>query len=255
MSAGTAIRATGTAALFASALAVVVGVSPVAHPQKPDPSSRGGIHERDGQVHARFDLSNPHTGPFPSDYFTVADAGNDTGRRLNLPYPDCGFYKSDCQDLETVNTLDGFGLQTRISIPFDGPIDPASASSQTVFSIGLPSTFAGGSEGGSIVGINQIVWDSTTVTLHVESDALLEQHQRYALIVTRGVLDTTGKPVQASEAFRHLSPDVPLWYRHQLLEALHAASRLGVKKQDVVAASVYTTQSVTSVMERIRDRI
>ena len=40
-----------------------------------------------------------------------------------------------------------------------------------------------------------------------------------------------------------------------MLEAIHAAAQLGVHEQDVVVASVYTTQSITSVMERIRDQI
>ena len=39
---------------------------------------------------------------------------------MNLPYPDCTVKVSDCEDLDVINTLDGFGLQTRISIPFDG---------------------------------------------------------------------------------------------------------------------------------------
>ena len=31
---------------------------------------------------------------------------------------------------------------------------------------------------GTVVGINQVVWDTFTTTLHVESDALLAQHTR-----------------------------------------------------------------------------
>ena len=73
-----------------------------------------------GAVHALFDLHHPETGPFPSDIFTVADPTHNTGRRVNLPYPDCSVRVSDCEDLDVINTLDGFGLQTRISIPFDG---------------------------------------------------------------------------------------------------------------------------------------
>ena len=45
------------------------------------------------------------------------------------------------------------------------------------------------------------VWDVATNTLHVESDELLDQHTRYALIVTRGVQDAAGQPVEPSEAF------------------------------------------------------
>ena len=82
-------------------------------------SARDQVEKTDGRVHALFDFSTPSRTAFPSDYFTIADVENDTGRRLNLRYPDCSAYQSDCDDLAVVNTLDGFGLQTRISIPFD----------------------------------------------------------------------------------------------------------------------------------------
>ena len=36
---------------------------------------------------AAFDLANPQSGPFPSDRFTVADASQLTGRRVDLPLP------------------------------------------------------------------------------------------------------------------------------------------------------------------------
>jgi hypothetical protein len=61
--------------------------------------------DTDGRVHALFDFTQPETGPFPSDYFSVADNENSTGRRLNLPYPDCAVHVSDCPDLEVVNTV------------------------------------------------------------------------------------------------------------------------------------------------------
>ncbi len=100
---------------------------------------------------------------------------------MNLPYPDCSVRVSDCEDLDVINTLDGFGLQTRISIPFDGAIDPNTVTSETVFLISLGSTLGGKEdETARVVGINQIVWDTFTNTLHVESDELLAQHTRYA---------------------------------------------------------------------------
>ena len=58
------------------------------------------------------------------------------------------------------------------------------------------------------MGINQVVWDPATSTLHAKSDELLDQHTRYALIVTRGVRDETGKPVEASEAFQRFRHDL-----------------------------------------------
>ena len=176
-----------------------------------------------GAVHARFDLDHPDTGPFPSDVFTVADSTHNTGRRGYLPYPDCSVRISDCQDLNVINTLDGFGLQTQLSIPFDGAVDPDSVTSETVFLISLGSTRGG--KGGkedktaTVVGINQTVWDTFTNTLHVESDELLAQHTRYAIIVTNGVRDTAGRPVEASEPFSRFRQTVRGEYKQDLLEA------------------------------------
>jgi hypothetical protein len=71
--------------------------------------------------------------PFPSNRHTVADFGNATFRRVNLPKPDCAVRVSDCQDIDVINTLDGFSTQPRITVPFTGAIDPASVTSDTVF--------------------------------------------------------------------------------------------------------------------------
>ena len=234
-----------------AATAVMALVAAAAASNHQSVSARDQVEETDGRVHALFDLSTPSRTAFPSDYFTIPDAENNTGRRLNLPYPDCTADPSDCDDLAVVNTLDGFGLQTRISIPFDGDIDASTVNGQSVFLIHLPTA----TTGAAVIGINQIVWDVATRTLHVETDALLEQNARYAVIVTRKMLDTTGTPVKATKEFRHLRTDIASWYRDQLLDALAAAAGLGVSEQDIVVASVYTTQSVTSVMERIRDQI
>src|SRR5687767_12918947 len=53
-------------------------------------------------VHALFDLARPETAPFPTDVFTVADNTHNTGRRVNLPYPDCSVRVSDCEDLDVI---------------------------------------------------------------------------------------------------------------------------------------------------------
>jgi hypothetical protein len=71
-------------------------------------------------VRARFDLDDRRGGPFPSDRYTVADTTQNTGLRVNLPKPDCVARPNDCQDLDVINTLDGFNVQPRLSIPFDG---------------------------------------------------------------------------------------------------------------------------------------
>src|SRR5436309_11720809 len=145
-------------------------------------------------VEALFDLSSTVRSPFPSDRFTVFDHDNKTGLPVSLPKPDCAIRSSDCADIDVINTLDGFNLQPRLSIPFSGPIDVSSVSSGTVFLVRLGDVHGGRSR--HVVGINQVVWDPATNTLHAESDEFLDQHTRYLLVVTDGVLDSTGGPVR-----------------------------------------------------------
>jgi Big-like domain-containing protein len=209
-------------------------------------------------VMAGFDLVSPSRGPFPSDVFTVDDPSHNTGLRVALPKPDCAARPIDCADVDVLNTLDGFNLQPRISVSFSGPIDVSTVTSHSVFFVSLGDTLGGG--GGQVVGINQIVWDPATNTLHAESDELLDQHTRYALIVTNGIRDTAGDPVEAGAfgRFRHdlnfgQTKDGALKaYRKSLLDAVAAS---GVNPNAIVTASVFSTQSATAVLEKIRDRI
>src|SRR5262249_61181448 len=70
-------------------------------------------------VQVRFDLSVPQSGPFPADRFTVPDATQLTGLRVDLPTTglDCSAdpRPSDCNDIQVLNTPDGFSLQPRLS--------------------------------------------------------------------------------------------------------------------------------------------
>ena len=69
-------------------------------------SLSGATQEIDtNRVYASFDLSRPEGGPFPSDIFTVEDATQNTGHRVNYPLPDCAARPTDCDDLAMVNTL------------------------------------------------------------------------------------------------------------------------------------------------------
>jgi hypothetical protein len=207
-------------------------------------------------VHALFDLSSPTGSPFPSDRFTVGDPDQNTGRRVTLPMSaGCVAHQSDCEDLGVINTLDGFNMQPRLSIPFDGSIAINSVTNRTVFLISLGDALDPHDSGGQVVGINQVVWDTFTNTLHVASDELLNQHARYALIVTTGVRDASGEPVEASESFRRFRSQVRGEYKQELLDAIHAARRIGVGEDEIVTASVFTTQSSTAVLEQIRDEI
>jgi hypothetical protein len=185
---------------------------------------------------------------FPSDRFTRLDFSQNTFRRVNLAKPaDCASTAAkalQCQDVDVLNTLDGFNIQPRLSIPFSGPIDVASVNSDSVFLISLGSTRGFGSFGHK-VGINQVVWDTATNTLHVESDELLEQHTRYALVVTSRVRDAGGRPV-GTRSKRHADDD------DDDDKIGKSAQRHGVR---IVGASVFTTQSVSSTLQKVHAQV
>ena len=191
-------------------------------------------------VRVLSDARDPHRTLFPSDQFTVLDFTQNTFLRVHLPRPDCRAQPLACEDIDVLNTLDGFNPQPRLTIPFSGAIDVASVTSDTVFLVSLGSTLGGGSAGHK-VGINQIVWDPASLTLHAESDELLEPHTRYLLVVTGGVRDARGHAIVGG-GFDD--------------DAAEALGRTRAHHHDrAVAATVFTTLSTTSVLEKIRDQV
>src|SRR5437867_206169 len=189
--------------------------------------------------------------PFPTNLYTVHDRTQITGLRVDLPKPDCASHPSDCADIDVLDTLDGFNIQPRISIPFSAPIDLSTVSSSTVFLVG---------PNGHVVGINQGVWEPLTNTLHAESDEQLTQDTTYLLVVTRGVRGTDGMPLEATD-FRHdlnfgQTKDLDTKaYRQELLEALPMAMAGGATPNEIAAASLFTTQSIDAVSRQIRAQL
>src|SRR6185295_15718294 len=90
-------------------------------------------HTQRSSTFVRFDLESPEGGLYPSDVWTVPDSSHNTGRRMNLPKPDCSEQPSECHDIDVINSLDGFNPRPWLSIPVSGPINAASATSQSVF--------------------------------------------------------------------------------------------------------------------------
>ena len=183
---------------------------------------------------------------FPTNLDTVPDATQLTGLHVQLPEPNCTTHPSDCADVAELDQLDGFNIQPRLTIPFSGPIDLATVSSSTIFLVGPD---------GSRVGINQLVWEPATNTLFAESDQQLAQHTTYLLVVTTGVHDANGAPLDAT-TFRHdlnygqTKDPVLKAYRKTLLGALPLAD-----PSSIAGASVFTTQSITALGETIRDQL
>ncbi|HET9284133.1 MAG TPA: Ig-like domain-containing protein [Candidatus Angelobacter sp.] len=218
-------------------------------------------------THPVFNLQSTTQSPFPSDRFTVLDSQQRTGLRVNMPLPNCATNPSDCADLTLLNQLDGFNLQPRLSIPFDGAIDPSTANSNTIFLVQIPAGFTGDGDQPvtpNIIGINQVVWDPASLTLFAESDQHLDQRSSYLLVVTTGVHDAAGNSIAAPKSFLDLnaedSSDARLRTYRQALRALIDNGTLhriapGLDKKDIAAASLFTTESATATLESIREQI
>jgi hypothetical protein len=190
--------------------------------------------------------------PFPTNLSTVADSSQVTRLRVNVPLPPCASFPSDCADDAVLNSLDGFNIQPRIRIPFSGPIDVSTVSSSTVFLVG---------PAGHVVGINQPVWEPLTSTLYVESDEQLAEDSTYLLVVTRDIHDANGDPLDTTSFrqdlnFGQTKDPASKAYRKALLDALPLAALGGADPdEDIAAASLFTTQSISALSKKVRDQI
>jgi uncharacterized protein (TIGR03437 family) len=204
-----------------------------------------------GAVTARFEPATPSVGPFPTDYLTVADSAQKTGKRLNLPLTDCGGTISGCSEVALLNQLDGFNLQARINVRFNGAIDPASLRNgiYLLWLDNLLSEEKGIQASGHITAVNQVVYDPATNTVYAKPDEPLDQHRQYAIIVTDGVRDAAGAPVAADPAFQSCIASAASAYCARLASAVNGAAA-SFAPHRIVSASVYTTLGATAFLEQ-----
>jgi len=186
--------------------------------------------------------------PFPTNLDARIDLTQLTGLRVALPKPDCTTHPSDCQDIDVLNTLDGFNVDARVSIPFSGPIDLSTVTPDTVFLVDA---------NGQRTPLDRLVWTPATNTLHGVPHTYLSQHTPYVLVVTDGVKAADGSALDNSSFRESLelgrSHDFEgTLYRLTLLGALHWAH---VPASHIVDASLFTTQSITSLLEKVRRQI
>ena len=177
--------------------ALMLSFALAAWPQFPALADRGqnGKDQKDG-VQPLFGLTTPPDGPFPCDRFTKRDEAQNTCEQVDLPIPDCTNASSKCFETRQLNLLDGFNTRPRISIPFDGDIDPNTVNSENIFLVSLGDSMIDGAPGclsaavqsddrerlppqdaSWKVGIDQAVWDPASKTLAFESDELLNERR------------------------------------------------------------------------------
>jgi hypothetical protein len=185
--------------------------------------------------------------PFPSDLFTVRDGNQLTGLRVALPKPSCVTNPTDCAEIDVLNTLDGFNVDARVSIPFGGTLDLSTIRPDTVFLADRK---------GRRVQLERLVWTAATNTLHANPATYLEQHTTYVLAVTNGVKAADGSDLDGDEFHRTLVASTDdkevRAYRRELHQALHWT---GLPKSEIVTASLFTTQSITSLLEKVRRQL
>jgi hypothetical protein len=198
---------------------------------------------------AIFNPATPTTGPFPSDVLTTFDPLQKTGLRLNLPVPDCGTQYNACQEGGLLDQLDGFSLRPRARIQFSGPVNGATLR-DGIFFVALENLTAeesGVHRVGDRIAIDQVVIDASTNTVLAKPVLVLDQHRRYALVVTDAVKEPSGTSVAADPRFGACVTQGTDPYCTSLARALTTA---GVAR--VVAASVFTTMSATAWLEHAR---
>jgi len=204
-------------------------------------------------VTVRFDPSSPDTYPFPSDIFTVNDAAQKTGRRINLPLPDCAALPSSCNELNLVNQLDGFSVTARVHARFSDAVDTTTVAKGLLLVAldNLTSDEIGIHKPGDVITVNQVVYDPTTNTVYAKPDSVLDQHRRYLLVVTDAVKDKAGDAVAAGAAYQVCAGGNGGDYCTALAAVLQTAVSI-VAPAKVIAASLFTTLSASTWLENAR---
>jgi hypothetical protein len=185
---------------------------------------------------------------FPSDRLTTPDPQQSTGRRVTLPLPDCAADAAGCDEIRLLNELDGFSVNPRIAIRFTGPVALESLTRAAAFLLPLSTE-----PGAAPIGMAQLVWDGENSTVYARPERTLLQARRYALVLTTKVTDEAGQPL-APAAGAPLVSEAAHGISAQGL-VLQRLKALGLQRRDLVAVSVFTTQSVTAGLEQMRATI
>jgi dienelactone hydrolase len=206
----------------------------------------------------QFEPASPEIGPFPSDALTVYDPAQKTGRRINLPLPDCAREVTACGEVRALNEFDGFSVFPRLRVRFSGRVNVETLR-EGVFFIALDNLTReeyGLGPAGKLIPINQVVYDPETHTVYAKPDEVLDQHRKYALLVTNAVRDAGGAAVEADPRFLACIDNPSDPYCGDLAAIVRPVNeltrRLGGTRR-IVAASVFTTLSATAWLEKARD--
>lgn len=219
--------------------------------------------------------------PFPNDIMTRYSPSTKTKKRLDVP--------TDADtDLEIklrrlMNTLDGFGTFSPITVAFDNELDLSTVDASSIIVIVAdpksphfgeiaPIDFCGTSypvnlkapvkmfavdpnseQTNLLFALDNTFrnYEKKTNTLILKPYVPLRQSTRYAVILTRKLRDPKGNSVQPPENFDYAY--LPNQFADLKPIFKHLFDNKIISPEDVAFAWVFTTQSITHDLEVIRD--
>ena len=214
----------------------------------------------------------------PAPAFSPADGGPTTNNllfsgttdgTLNIPNPD------DNPLIAAINTLDGFSTTNPIVTSFSTPLDPASLAIGSSIRVFQVSTTAQGvvTKVTRELGQQEILVktiDPANKTLALIPLRPLKESTTYMVVLTRGIKDAEGTPVNSSGTYLLLKgPIIPvsagtpaqvaqLKALRPLVNAMETAASDDavsnkVAKDSIVLSWAFTTQSITPVLDKLAE--
>jgi hypothetical protein len=204
-------------------------------------------------VVVQFDPSKPSVGPFPTDYLTVPDPAQKTGVRVKMPLPDCNVQPTACTNLTLLNNFDGFDLNPRFRVRFSAPVDTGTLINGIFFVTmeNLTNEEAGINQLGQVIAVNRLFYDPLTNTAYGKPNDFMDQHRRYALVVTDAIHDTAGNPVASDPAYSACVAGEATDYCSGLGQVVSSVAP-SMAPAHIVAASFFTTVSATAWFDKAR---
>ncbi|MEN8166816.1 MAG: Ig-like domain-containing protein [Pseudomonadota bacterium] len=212
-------------------------------------------------------LFNPAEGVIPSATNLLFLGSEDF--TLNIPIDPLLDSAGEQALKATLNELDGFSTSSPVTVEFSTTLDPASvtaAGSVRLFEVVTDLAT------GAVIGVSREVTaaEYLAIPTGVNQDTLviqplvpLRESSSYLAVFTNGITDAAGIPAKADTVYRLLKSTEPFTGDLLELEPLRLltqtfefwASSQGIDPADIVLSWVFTTQSITKVLETVADAV
>ncbi len=182
---------------------------------------------------------------------------------LNIPNDADGDGKPDNPVVAAINTLDGASTSNPMIVEFGMPLDAASivvGDSVRIFEVTTQGPAITGvvSEIPATEVFVKVLGDTTTLALVPFPP--LKESSTYAVVLTNGIKDTSGKPAQAPSAYSLARSSTPLVgsdfeklepVRQHIGNIELIAKSRGVDTDTIVLSWAFTTQSTTAILNGV----